>query len=57
MNNPTFEQFLAMGAMSALAAVVGVVLVPMVLAGACVWGVLCGISWLVESFKQAMEKL
>jgi len=56
MSNPTFEQFLTMGAMSALAAVVGVVLVPMVLAGACVWGVLCGIGWLVEEFKKAMEK-
>jgi polyferredoxin len=56
MNNPTFGQFLVMGAASALAAVVGVVLVPMVLAGACVWGVMCGIGWLVEEFKKAMEK-
>jgi len=56
MSNPTFGQFLAMGAMSVLAAVVGVVLVPMVMAGACVWGVLCGIGWLVEEYKKAMEK-
>ena len=50
------ETLLAAALASILGALIGVVIVPLVIVAACIWGLGCGISWIVQNFKEAMEK-